>query len=233
MHPLEQLRYVARNWESGDEFPAQEVAAVLADLAAQSPVTLVHSCRRLIEYFPSSGPAWWLSARVLAGGGVVDAIWEAADELAADPTGGLLGGALVPAGVGTVAAPQPSGLVSVALRDLDGIRVEKKVANADLVVVAARAAGPSAVLAGARAIAMAAAARGTGKPVWVVVERGVLLPGPLWEQLLARVGAPGPLAVLPLGDVSAGVGERGLGALSEVLAAPTCSPVAELLGWKG
>ena len=232
MHPLEQLRYVARSWESGDEFPAQSVAVVLAELAGDSPATLVHCCRRLIEYFPASGPAWWLSARVLAAGGVVEAIWEAVDELLEDPTARMLADALTSAGLSGVIAPHASHALSAALRRLDGVRLQHKVAKADVVVVTARAAGPGALLADERATTMAASAVRTGKPVWALVQRGVLLPGPLWEQLLVRAGDLAPLGLLPLGDVTAGVGERGLGALAEVLAGPTCPAVAELLGWK-
>ena len=37
VHPLEHLRYLARGWGSGDDFPAPEAAEVLAELAAESP----------------------------------------------------------------------------------------------------------------------------------------------------------------------------------------------------
>ncbi len=103
MHPLEQLRYLARGWESGEEFPAREAAAVLADLAGENPASLLQACRRLIEYFPSAGPAWWLSARALSAPEPVEGIWVAADELANDPTSRLVGEAL-PTG-GPVAVP--------------------------------------------------------------------------------------------------------------------------------
>lgn len=85
MHPLEQLRYVTKGWEGG-EVPVQDVAAALADLAMDSPASLLQACRRLIEHFPAEGVAWWLCARALSAPDPVDGIWEAADEIASDPT---------------------------------------------------------------------------------------------------------------------------------------------------
>jgi hypothetical protein len=232
VHPLEQLRYLARAWENDYDFPAQEVAAVLAELAGDSPASLVQACRRLIEYFASSGQAWWLSARVLSGGGVVEAIWEAADELASDPTGRALSGALALAGVRTVAAVHPSRTVALALRGLTGVHLQKKLNGADLVVLSARAAGAGDVLATPRAAEAASAAGRASKPVWVVVERGVLLPGPLWEQLVARSGDLVSGGLLSPADLASVVCEAGLQTLSEALSSPTCPPVAELLGWR-
>ena len=86
VHPLEQLRYIARQWDNGDDFPAQEIAAVLAELADENPASLLQACRRLIEYYPSTGAAWWLSSRALSAAGAVEGIWEAAEELSSDPT---------------------------------------------------------------------------------------------------------------------------------------------------
>ena len=39
---------------------------MLADLADENPASLLQACRRLIEYYPSTGAAWWLSARTLS-----------------------------------------------------------------------------------------------------------------------------------------------------------------------
>ena len=105
MHPLEQLRYIARRWEIDDEFPAQEVAAILAELASENPASLLQACRRLIDYYPSAGVAWWLCARALGAPEPIEGIWEAADELSSDPTPALCAKA-VPAEA-TVALPDP------------------------------------------------------------------------------------------------------------------------------
>ena len=233
VHPLEQLRYLARGWGSGDDFPAREAAEVLAELAAESPGTLVHACRRLIEYFPSSGQAWWLGARALCAPDPPEGIRDAAGELAGDPTARRLAEALpVPA---VVAFPDASGAIRAALRRRrPDVEVQKKAARAQMVVVSALAAGPGAVVTGARPAAAAATAVGAGKPVWAVVGRGVLLPGPLWEQLLERAGggADGAVRVIKAAKLEAVVGDQGLEAPLPTLSRPTCPPVAELLGWK-
>ena len=236
VHPLEHLRYLARGWESGEDFPVREAAEVLSELAAESPGTLVHACRRLIEYFPSSGPAWWLGARALCAPDPPEGIRQAAAELAGDPTARRLAEALpVPA---VVCFPDVSGPIRAALRRRQDVQVQKKPVRAQMVVVSALAAGPEAVLTGARSAAAAAAAARAGKLVWALVGRGVLLPGPLWEHLVLRAapgragGAAGALEVLESAGLGGVVGEAGLEAAPAALSRPTCPPVAELLGCK-
>jgi hypothetical protein len=235
VHPLEQLRYVARGWATGDDFPAQEVAGVLAELAAERPATLLQACRRLIEYFPGSGPVWWLSSRALSAPEPVEGIWDAADELAQDPTGRLLAESL-PGNV-AVAVLRPSRAVAHHLGRRRDLVLTKKAGNADIVVVSAAAAGPAtpagpaSLLVSAAAATAAATAGRSGKAVWAVAEWGVVLPGPLWEQLLGRMPAEAATTLLPASAVKAGVGDRGRVAASELLATATCPPIAELLGW--
>ena len=171
-----------------------------------------------------------------------EGIREAADELAGDPTGRRLAQALpVP---DAVAFPDASWAVRTALRRRPEVQVLKKAVRAQMVVVSALAAGPGAVLTGARSAAAAATAAGAGKPVWAVVTRGVLLPGPLWEQLLVRAGTgtgPGTgtgtgtgaaLAVIDGAHLDGVVGDAGLEAAPVGLSRPTCPAAAELLGWK-
>ena len=230
VHPLEQLRYLARGWESGEEFPAQEAAAVLADLAGENPASLLQACRRLIEYFPSAGAAWWLSARALSAPEPVEGIWVAADELANDPTSRLVGESL-PTG-GAVAVPEPSSVVMAALRRRRDVQLQRRSSGAYLCVVVARAAGPGSVLVGRHSASAAAAGARAGNDVWGVVERGALLPGPLWDQLVQRALPVTRMQVLEASEFSAVIGDQGLGPSEEVLSRPTCPPVAELLGWK-
>ena len=81
-------------------------------------------------------------------------------------------------------------------------------------------------------------ATGAGKPVWAIVGRGVLLPGPLWDQVLVRAapsvdaGTGSALEVVDGAALEAVVGDAGQQAPKVALARPTCPPVAELLGWK-
>ena len=226
-HPLESLRYVARSWEIGDEPPVQEMAAILAELAEESPSTLLQACRRLIEYFPASGPVWWLSARALSAPDPVEEIWEAADELAQDPTPRRLAEAL-PAGA-LVAVPRPAGALAAALRRRPEVVIVGKPARAGIVVMRALAAAPGRLLVTSHLAALAA--KPGAAEIWVVVERGVLLPEQLWAQLLARTPASRASA-LRAEDVAACVTTEGKVAPAEALGQPTCPPVAELLGWK-
>jgi hypothetical protein len=229
VHPLEQLRYLARGWESGQEFPAQEAAAVLADLAGENPASLLQACRRLIEYFPSAGAAWWLSARALSAPEPVEGIWVAADELANDPTSRLLSQDL-PTG-GAVAVPEPSSVVMAALRRRRDVQLQRRSAGAYLCIVAARAAGPGSVLVGRHSASAIAAGARAGNDVWAVVERGALLPGPLWDQLVQRALPVTRMEVVEASAFSAVIGDQGSGPFEDVMSKPSCPPIAELLGW--
>ena len=229
-HPLEQLRYVARGWSAGDDLPATEVAAVLADLAERSPNMLLQACRRMIEYFPSSGVAWWLSARALASPAPSEAIWEAAVELEEDPTAEQLAAAL-PAGA-VVAVSPLSTWVSSALRRRRDVQAAKKLAPAGILLVTVTAAGPSAVLATARAVSVADAAARAGKKVWAVAPRGAVLPAELWEHLLPMALSGDETVVIEAAALDAVVGPEGEAPPAVALARPGCPAVAELRGWR-
>lgn len=233
MHPLEQLRYVARVWESMDDLPVPEVAEVLAELAEDSPASLLQACRRLIEYFPSSGRLWWLSARALSAPEPVEGIWEAADELLEDPTGERLEEAL-PAGAGVSVLGPVAGAVAEALRRR---RAEEKTGGKkrrgpSMLMVSALAAGPEELLVQAGAAGQVPGLVARGRAIWAVVPRGTVLPGPLWAQLLQRVQGGGGVEAVSPGAFSALTGPSGLVGARELLSSPTCPPVAELLGWR-
>jgi hypothetical protein len=237
VHPLEQLRYIARRWEIDDEFPAQEAAAILADLASENPASLLQACRRLIDYFPSAGVAWWLCARALGSPEPIEGIWEAADELSSDPTPGMCAKA-VPAQA-TVAFPDPLPRAVRALRKRKDLQlVDRPTKKADLVLLRVRAAGPD----GVRVSRRSGSSRHNGRrpdipvwpdvPVWAVLERGALLPGPLWEQLLARSANDEQTEVVPLDELGSVVTDHGPVTPADAVSKPTCPPVAELLGWR-
>src|SRR3954454_2096990 len=86
MHPMERLRYVARANGVDPSVLVRETAAALAAVAAEDPVGIVAGCRRLIERHVTTGPMWWLVARVLPASDPVAAAWAAADEIARDST---------------------------------------------------------------------------------------------------------------------------------------------------
>jgi hypothetical protein len=232
MHPLEQMRYLARGWEAGPGLPAQELAGALADVASENPASLLQACRRLIEHHPAAGVAWWLSARALSAPDPVEAIDEAARELAADPTVRLLAEALPSRA--RVCAPQAGPVVVAALRRRkDAVIVrspEHRTGGAAFLLVEAWAAGPEGVLAGKGLVAAVKAARRQGWPVWAVAARGTLLPEALWRALLAR--SPMEVELLASSLLSCVAGDQGLESSAEALGRPTCSAVAELLGWR-
>lgn len=233
MHPLEQLRYVARGWESMDDLPVTEVAEVLVPLAEESPATLLHACRRLIEYFPASGRLWWLSARALAAPDPVEGIWEAADELFEDPTGKRLAEAL-PAGAGvSVLGPVAAAVAGTLRRRRAEERTgRKKGREPAMLLVSALAAGPDGLLVQAGAAWQLADLVERGRTVWAVVPRGTVLPGALWEQALSRARSAGGVDKVNPEGFSALAGPDGLSGPRELLSSPTCPAVAELLGWR-
>src|SRR5437016_34261 len=93
MHPIERLRYVARSSGASQVVLVRETAAALAALGFDPP-GLVTACRRILDRHPLSGPLWWLSARVLTSNDPTAEAWNAADEITADDTCGVLAYAL-------------------------------------------------------------------------------------------------------------------------------------------
>jgi hypothetical protein len=216
MHPMERLRYVARTSGADPSMLVRQAAAALADVVRVEPVGLVPACRRLIERHVTTGPVWWLAARMLTASDPVEAAWAAAAELEDDPTSRLLAAALPDEG--TVMVVGWPDLAAASLRrrgDLEVLVVDaigegsalaprlrdtgmdvalvpdSGVAAAavvsGLVVIEAFAAGPTGVLAVAGSHSAAAVAGNAGIPVWAVVGVGRALPGALWDALLSRL----------------------------------------------
>jgi len=216
MHPIEHLRYVARAAGEGPALLAREAAGALAAFS-DDPAGLVTACRRLVDRQPTSGPIWWLAARVLGApdDGATEA-WRAAAELERDPTVDALvvdlpddalvtvigwpeqvGAALRRRGDARVlvvdAAAEGDGLV----RRLTGAGVDADLvdesglggaaAESDLVLLEASALGPSGFVALAGSRAAAAVGRHAGAAVWLVAGVGRVLPGRLWDALATRL----------------------------------------------
>lgn len=215
MHPIEHLRYVARASGSDPALVAREAASALAEIAETDPAGLVPACRRLVERHLTSGPVWWLSARVLGAADPSEAALNAAVELEADHTDRHLAAQLPDSATITVvgwpesagAALRRRGDVEVLIVDSsgDGSALARRLATAgtacevvpnsgvgpaaavsDLVVVEALVAGPAGVLAAPGSLPAAAVAVHSGRPVWLVAPVGRVLPGGLWDALLNR-----------------------------------------------
>ncbi|MCU4187043.1 hypothetical protein K6U06_21945 [Acidiferrimicrobium sp. IK] len=220
MHPIERLRYVARASGADPSLVAREAAGALAEVAMEEPAGLVPACRRLIGRHLTSGPVWWLSARMLGSDDPDAAAREAISALDRDRTGRVLvdelpeeatvviigwpdtaASALRRRGDVEVLVVDAGGEGSVLARRLVESGTEATVipdagvaaaaAVTGVVLIEAHAAGPSGILATAGSHAAAAVAVAAGIPVWAVTPVGTVLPGRLWDTLLSRVDAGG------------------------------------------
>jgi len=217
MHPIEQLRMVARATGEDPALVAQEAAAVLAACAAE-PAGLVTACRRLVDHQPSSGPIWWLAARVLAAADPASEAWRAAEELDDDQTPAALATHLPDDVTVTVLgwpdqavqALRRRGDVTVLVVDTGGVGagaasslrragtdaypvaesgLGPAAASSDLVLLEALALAPAGFVAVSGSRAGAAVAQQAGVPVWVVAGAGRTLPAPLWQAMAQRLSA--------------------------------------------
>ncbi|HWC10196.1 MAG TPA: hypothetical protein VG455_03145 [Acidimicrobiales bacterium] len=257
---MERLRMVARAGEEGPGLVAQEAAAALAACAGDPP-SLVIACRRLVDHQPTSGPVWWLAARVLAAPDPTAEAWRSAAELEDDPTPAACAYHLAEEALVTVVGwPEQ---VAAALRRRGDCRVlavdapvgggpagrRRRAGNdvvvvadsglgsaaaaADLVLLEARVLGPGGFVATAGSLAAAAVGQASGVPVWVVAGAGRVLPGALWDALVARLAQdPEPwdsgYDVVPLRLADRVVGPAGPGPAEDAPARADCPPVPEL-----
>ena len=211
MHPIERLRYVARASDTDQRLLARETATALRGLRLE-PSGLVTACRRIVERHPTSGPLWWLCARVLTAAEPFEESWTAVETIESDPTADtlvehlpedatvcvvgwpdLVAEAIVRRGDVCVLAVDASGGVGFARR-LQRSNVEAEIvpaagigsaaAAADLVVVEASAVGADGVLAPTGSRAAASSAYCAEVPVWLVAGVGRRLPAPMWQHML-------------------------------------------------
>jgi hypothetical protein len=219
VHPIERLRYVARSSGAPQEVLVRETAGALAALGFDPP-GLVTACRRILDRHPLSGPLWWLCARVLTANDPIAEAWNAADEITADDTAGVLAYALPDDAVICVlgwpdvigdALPrrgdvqvlvvdtlgEGSGLVrrlihaDVEADDVPMAGLGAAVADADLLLLEATAIGPTGFIGVVGSRAAAATAKHAGVPVWLVGGVGRLMPGRMWNALASRLDTMG------------------------------------------
>jgi hypothetical protein len=263
-HPIERLRWVARAEGAGASLLTREAAGALASIG-DDLAGLVTGCRRLIDRHPAIGPLWWLSARALAAEEPERECYIAASDLDADPTSQVLGANLPddvtvtvlgwPEQIGEALRRRgdlevlvvdsrgegPSFTRRLAANGLEAFDVEEAglggaVRESGLVLLEASALGPTGFVAASGSLAAAALGKGLGVDVWVVAGTGRVLPGRLWEALLARLdGADDPWAledeVVPLDWATAVVGPAGVQTCEEAVRRADCPVVPELLGW--
>jgi hypothetical protein len=262
MHPIERLRYVARAEGADPSTLVREAAGALAGFA-DDPDGLVTACRRLVDRHPAIGPMWWMAARVLAAADPVAEAWRAADELDEDPTAGMLAAAL-PDDASVVLVGWPEQIVSALhhrgdieplvvhaggdglslvsrLRrgELDAVPVPDAgvgaaVAEADVVVLEASAAGPEGFVAQTGSRPAAAMAATVEVPLWVVAGAGRVLPARLWGALVSRLAETDlepwdrPDEVVPWSGVVSVIGPVGAQSVDEAGRRADCPVSPEL-----
>ncbi|MBS1837703.1 MAG: hypothetical protein JST64_08395 [Actinobacteria bacterium] len=217
MHPIERLRFVARSEGAPADLLVSEAAMALGAFR-DDPAGMVAACRRIVDRQLACGPLWWLCARILCASDPMAEARAAVDEMEADPTDRRLAAALpddatvVVVGVPevTLAALARRGDVRPLVVDVDGAAdavvrhlerldvgaeavaarsVAVAVDRADLVVIEASAAGPTAALVPSGARAAAAVAARSEVPVWLALGAGRLLPERMWDALVSRWSA--------------------------------------------
>ena len=98
LHPIEHLRYVARSGGVPAAMLVEETADAVLGLSSRygevDPSELLTACRRILSRRPTSGPLWWMAARVLTSNDVRREIDEVLTELREDRTASELEAAL-------------------------------------------------------------------------------------------------------------------------------------------
>jgi hypothetical protein len=212
VHPIEQLRWVARaEWAPAPEVAA-EAAWSLGALARSEPWALLPACRRLLERRPSCAALWWVAAEVLGAPDPAAAAERCATLLEEDPSRAQLG----------VALAEDQRAVA------RGATVEE-LARAELVVVPVEALGPEGFLVDADGAALLAGARELGLAIWLVAGVGTVLSPGLFAALRRRL--PPGRGLEPLEGVEAVVCPFGRLPLAAVFARVSCSEPPELTGW--
>ena len=235
MHPIEQLRYVARASGADAGLLVEEAASALS-IFGREPAAMLTASRRLLTRQPAVGPLWWMCARMVTAADARAVAREVAREIREDRTGrhlvdSLTDGATV-AIVGwpdlTVAALPRRGDVRVLVvdaegqgpavvrrldrrdveaEDVDPARIGGAVAESDVVVIEAGAAGSAAALVDVGSVALAATARALGRPVWLAAGVGRRVLERYWQAIVERIDEPdlprflAPFEILPLGMV--------------------------------
>jgi len=214
VHPIEQLRYVARASGADAGLLVQEAASALGVFRHDRP-GLVTAARRLLTRQPTVGPLWWMCSRLTMASDPWGEARAVIDELRSDRTDRELahnlpdGSVVVFAGwPDTIVAALPrrgdvtalvidvEGQGSAVVRRLDRADVQAEeidpahiagaVEAADVVLIEAAAAGPAAALTDVGGLPLAATARALSTPVWLVAAVGRRLPEPYWQAIVER-----------------------------------------------
>ena len=215
VHPIERLRYVARARGADAESLVRETAGALRGLGLDM-AGLVVACRRIVERHPTSGPLWWLCARMLTSADPLAAGRSAVGEMEHDRTVDELTAALPDgATVVTIGWPDLTGMALARRGDVRVLAVDAghqassfvqrlervdvacelvpteaaaiAVAAADLVLIEADALDGTRIVAATGSALLGAVAPLHGTPVWCVAGCGRRLPSPMIDAIVERV----------------------------------------------
>ena len=203
---------VARAAGEGPALVAQEAAGALVAFG-DDPAGLVTACRRLVDRQPTSGPMWWLAARVLCSTDPTQEAWRAVEQLQDDQTSEQVSAALPEGAIVTVVGlGEHTGEALVRRGDLEVLLVDndavephliRRLQRTDTMLDAVPAAGLGA------AVAMSDL---------VVFEVSAMGP----SGMVAPAGSRAELRVSPAGPPRLTRGSRRL----------YCAPVGELAAWQ-
>lgn len=231
---------------------------------ADEPHGLVTACKRIVERQPASGVIVWLAARALTARDPFAELRAAVSDIEADQTAKALAyelpddatitvlgqsqriaEALFARGDARVRAVDVLGegrdlayeLLDVGI-DVVEVRPEgigTAVADSDLLVIEATAAGTETGLGVTGTHAAAAVAHHAGVPVWLVAGVGTFLPEKMWQGLAARCDQRDEPwdrddDEFPLDLVSDVVGPTGRTDLASALRSVDCPVAPELFG---
>jgi len=237
VHPIEQLRYVARASGADAGLLVQEAASALG-VFRHDPPALVTAARRLLTRQPAVGPLWWMCTRLT----MSDDPWAEAraviEELQNDGTDRELAHSL-PDGATVVVCGWPDIIVSalprrgdlfvlvvdvdgqgasvvrrldrsdVEAEEIDAAHLAGALQEADVALIEAAATGPAAALTDVGNLTLAATARATSTPTWLVTGVGRRVPEQYWRAIVERtLGRDVPAWVAPFEVVALGLIDR-------------------------
>jgi len=261
MHPIERLRYVARADGAGPALLVRETALSLCELEFD-PQSLVLVCRRIVERHPTMAQLWWLCANVLAAPEPFVRARELALVIERDETPGHLDEilpddaqvvvvgwpftavkCLVQRGDATMLVVDSHGEGEALVDRLHDAEIAAELvpfeclaaalAQCDVAVVEALAAGPDEVLAVGGARGVVETARALGKPVWLVAGAGTRLPAAMWDGMRAALQLDSDwkagLDVIDVARFDRVVGPAGVSDDTSARLEPECPSTTELL----
>ncbi len=218
MHPIEHLRYVARATGADASLLTSEAAGALA-VFADDPHALLTGAKSLLARQAAVGPVWWMCSHLLIESDARRAARRVVADLHDDPTVRQLDDALAD-GATVVISGWPDltlhalidrpdlhvlvidveGQGHSAVRRLDRHDVDAEtvdpahlagaVAEADVAIVEVGALGETAGLTDIGGFSLAAVAKASATPAWMVAGVGRELPEQYWQEIVQRVAEP-------------------------------------------